>query len=94
MCFFFTDVTPDTIPEKEEVKSEKEAEEAAPSEEKKEEAPRRKPPVGGIGIMGGQMNMNIFSEMKSNKRFSTLVSTCICTCVPVSWTRIYCRLCI
>lgn len=64
--------TPDTIPEKEEVKSEKEAEEAAPTEEKKEEAPRRKLPVGGIGIMGGPMNMNIFSEMKSNKRFSTL----------------------
>ncbi|XP_011426768.3 F-actin-uncapping protein LRRC16A isoform X11 [Magallana gigas] len=64
--------TPDTIPEKEDVKSEQEAEEAAPTEEKKEEAPRRKLPVGGIGIMGGPMNMNIFSEMKSNKRFSTL----------------------
>lgn len=81
MCFS-TDAIPDTAPEKEEVKGEKEAEEAAPTEEKKEEAPRRKPPVGGIGIMGGPMNMNIFSEMKSNKRFSTLVSTC--TCVPVS----------
>lgn len=55
------------------MKSEKEVEEVVFIEEKKEEVFWRKFFVGGIGIMGGSMNMNIFFEMKLNKRFFILV---------------------
>ncbi|XP_048748986.2 F-actin-uncapping protein LRRC16A-like isoform X4 [Ostrea edulis] len=61
--------TPEATPEKKE--EEKETEDTV-LEEKKEEPPKRRPPVGGVGIMGGPMNVNLFSEMKTNKRFSTL----------------------